>query len=243
LDYRASIIDWLNAANPPNISMDGLLAYYQTVSPRNVFLKSLPKDSNLIDLGAGEGQTAVLRTWPTFPRPDIKLAAISLEDAPGFDDYAEKYIGDFETSLPNFQTKGFDGVLCCHFIEHISSYEMVLEFIRDSLIVGGRAYIEWPHPISKSMPTCGELRDLGFNISTTNFFDDPTHIEPWEMQVIVKKAIDIDLQPEATGQIISPYVSDMMRDVGISSKDQPTLTFAVWGHVGWAQYVTLQRKS
>src|SRR5665647_2133829 len=54
--------------------------------------------------------------------------------------YAEKHIGDFATSLPNFQTKGFDGVLCCHFIEHISSYQTVLEFIRDSLVVGGRAY-------------------------------------------------------------------------------------------------------
>lgn len=238
----AEAIDWLKQAAKPTMSKEDVETYFQTINPRNVFMKNLPANSKVLDLGAGGGEMAVLRTWPTFPRPDIQLYAISLDDSPGFKNYAGKFIGDFERSTPSFGTN-FDGVLCCHFIEHISSFERVIDHISKCLRPGGRAYIEWPHHISKLMPTRDSLAALGYDVFTMNFHDDLTHLETWDCEALKLAAKARGLAPEACGQMVSPYLAEKLRDCGLAHRDKVNLTFALWAKFGWCQYLILQKDS
>lgn len=238
----ADLFRWLQAAKPPSMSLDDAHRYYQTISPRNVFMKSLPLGARMIDFGAGAGGTAALRTWPTFPRPDIRLFAIALDGAEHLGAYEEVFIGDFDKMRPAFRrAQVFDGISCCHCLEHLNRFEPALEWMHSVLAPDGRAYIEWPHHSSKHQPSRLRLIERGYDVSTINFFDDGSHIETWPMADIISVANRLGFDVEASGRILGPYLAERMRDVGIESKDQATLTFAIWLHVGFAQYVVLRK--
>jgi hypothetical protein len=110
-----------------------------------------------------------------------------------------------------------------------------------TLAPGGRAYIEWPHEASKQVISRGELLRLGYDVNTTNFFDDHTHVEAWPMFEVINEAKRLGFGVEGSSRIVPGYLGDMMRDTGLQAKDQTTVTFAVWAFTGWAQYVVLTK--
>jgi len=199
------LFKWLQAVQPPTMSLDEVHRYYQTISPRNVFMKNLPDGAKMVDFGAGSGGTAALRTWPTFPRPDIRLFAITLDGKEHLGAYEEVFVGDFEKTRPGFRReKTFDGISCCHCIEHLSRFEPALEWMRSILPSNGCAYIEWPHHSSKNQPSRLRLIELGYDVSTINFFDDRTHVETWPMADMISVAERLGFDVEASGRILGP---------------------------------------
>jgi SAM-dependent methyltransferase len=237
---ETKILDWLNEAKNPAIGRGEIVEYYQSISPRNIFLKTLPHGSRILDFGAGDGTTAILRDWPFPRRSDLRLFALSLDVGEHFDKYEEYWIGDFELDEPRFKVDQFDAILCCHCIEHIREYARLLNWFRRRLAPGGRIYIEWPHQVAKTTTRRSVLLDAGYEVSTTNFFDDLTHIETWDIDLIRAQAISTGLLPETSGRIRFPALAEAMRDIGVAERDMPTLTFSIWAHLGWAQYLILQ---
>lgn len=239
---EAHLDSWVASRGSSHLSNDAVDQYSHLVSPRSIFFRTLPLNANVLDLGAGDGGLSIYKTWPPpIDRPDIKLYALSLEWAERFKEYDGVEIGNFETERLSFGGVKFDAVLCSHFIEHISDLEIVFRFLDDKLAAGARVYFEWPHPHSKVIPPREFFLKRGLPVTTTNFFDDLTHLETWNMQAVVQKIESRGFAIESAGRIHFPFLADRLRDQAKSSNDMSIGTFAVWYKTGWAQYVVWSR--
>ena len=185
---------------------------YNLILPRNIFFKSLPANSEVLDVGAGDGSFAIQKRWPMFGRPDLRLYALSLEVGTHFDQYEAYEIKNFETDPDIFSGRTFDAVVCAHFIEHMRDPAPALEFIARKTRPGGRLYIEWPHPLTKKLPTRASLADRGVDISTFNFFDDQTHIDAWPAETLARLLQRNGFALEAGGRIYLPWMGEQMRE-------------------------------
>lgn len=242
MDSDGGLVSWLGAATTPALTKDQTIHYYHTSSPRTVFLKSVPSEGAGIDLGAGDGGTRKIRDWLHPPRPDIRLFAVSLEQNQGLAEYEERWIGDFEQNVPRFSRDTFDFILCCHFVEHIKDLWRFFGWVSSTLSPGGRIYIEWPHPDAKLQPRREDLFKLGYRPVITNFYDDATHVDAWNQEQLAEIAKSLGLRLTAWSQIKSPWVGDQMRNVALrGGGDDVDLTFAIWAHVGWAQYAIFEK--
>jgi SAM-dependent methyltransferase len=232
---------WLRDSCEPVFSKEFLKEYYQTVSPRVVFLKNLQPGSRVVDLGAGGGELAILREWPVLKRADLRLFAVSLERGRLFDSFEEVFIGNFEKAFPSFSVSQFEGIICAHFIEHMQDFARTICWMADNLAAGGRAYIEWPHACSKKLTTKSQLAKLGYAVSTTNFFDDATHVETWAVDDMIAEAHRYGCTTEAWGRIRMPFIAEQMRNYAVQHNDEVMLTFAIWSFFGWAQYLIISK--
>lgn len=235
---------WISSQTPEAPSADVLDQYAHLISPRSVFLKNVPPSANVLDLGAGDGGLSIYKTWPPFMvRQDIKLYGLSLEWAEQFSRYEKVEIGNFETQNLSFGGTKFDAVLCSHFIEHISDLQIVFKYLEGKLAPAARVYFEWPHPISKRLPSRDFFLDQGLPVTTTNFFDDHTHNETWDMRNVIENIEQRGFVLESMGRTHFPFLADCLKDRAKVSGDMSTGTFAVWYKTGWAQYVVWSRPS
>ena len=214
---------------------------YNALLPRLNFLKNLPRNSTLLDLGAGDGSLSTYREWPLNPRLDIRLLALSLSKGEMFNKYDGFELKNFETDPDIFSNERIDAVVCCHFIEHMTNPEPTIKFLANRLGSGGRIYLEWPHVLSKKMPQRQWLVDNGVNISTTRSDDDGTHIEAWDIGQIQSLIEANGFYVEATARIVLPDVADRMRDVSKKNNDVVGNTLAFWAKFGWSQYLIAER--
>jgi 2-polyprenyl-3-methyl-5-hydroxy-6-metoxy-1,4-benzoquinol methylase len=209
--------------------------------PRSIFLKNLPENSKILDVGAGEGALAIQKQWPMFPRQDLKMYALSLEVGPFFHLYETFEIKNFETDPDIFPGIEFDAMICAHFIEHMSEPAQSIEFFARRIRSGGRLYLEWPHPFTKKLPTSKSLSEQGFDVMTFNFFDDGTHIETWPVEMLLDLLKKNGFVLETGGRVYLPWIGEQMRDHARPEKDKIRLTIGSWAALGWAQYLVLNR--
>lgn len=235
-------VSFVKDAGEPQLTIPEIDTYYATITPRSVFFKNIVPGGELLDLGAGDGTMAVFREWPAFKRSDISMYAVSLAKGERFDQYDGHELGNFEEAFPDFGGRPFDAILCAHFIEHVKDPDRCIRWIAERLKPGGRLYLEWPHSISKRMPTRAVFTALGLDCSTTRFSDDGTHVEAWDTHLICGLLHRYGLMTEIAGRTHYPYLARQMRDAGIKTRNQVYGTFAIWGFVGWAQYVVAARQ-
>lgn len=241
-DMEEYLSAWVSARNLRPAPVASIDEYYNLVSPRSVFFKTVPADSRVLDLGAGDGGLSVYKVWPLVVRPDVDLFALSLEWTDRFAQYAGVEIGNFETEVLEFGGIKFDAVMCSHFIEHIADLSKVLTYVEARLKSGGRLYLEWPHPQTKLLPRREFFIGRGLPVMTTNFFDDGTHQETWSMEVVAQNLLARGYKIENYGRIHFPFVADCLRDKARDSGDQVAGTFAVWCKTGWAQYLVCSKR-
>lgn len=211
--------------------------YVNTVIPRSIYLRNAPADGHLLDLGAGDGGLAILKAWPLVTRADLRMHAVSLDAGDRFDLYEDYELGDFEKTLPDFGGLLFDSIVCSHFIEHLADPMRALRFFAARLKPGGTVYLEWPHPVSKIMPSLTVLQALGVNVMTTNFYDDGTHVDAWAMPDIVEGMQAAGLQINACGRVWFDFIADQLLAYGKATSNAVDLTYAVWYKFAWAQYL------
>jgi len=236
------VVSFVKDAQEPTLTVPEIDDYYATITPRSVFFKNIVPGGKLLDLGAGDGMMSVFRDWPAFKRTDIGMYAVSLAKGERFDQYDGYELGNFDDAFPDFGGRPFDAVLCAHFIEHIKDPERCIRWIAERLKPDGRLYLEWPHSVSKRMPSSSVFKALGLDVSTTRFSDDATHIEAWNIDLICGLLHRYGLMTEIVGRTHYPYLARAMRDVGIKTRNQVYGTFAIWGFVGWAQYVVAAKR-
>ena len=234
-------LDFVKSSTPADWDKSLLDQFVYTVIPRSIFLRSLPRGAHVLDLGAGDGSLAIFKGWPLVSRPDIKMYAVSLDVGERFDLYESYELSNFEEKLPDFGGMMFDAVVCAHFIEHLTDPSRALKFFSSRLKPGGRVYLEWPHPISKTMPSLTAFHELGVKVMTTNFFDDQTHVDAWNIDKIVEYASDAGLQINTYGRLWFDYAADQLLAHGKASNDPVALTYAVWYKFAWAQYLLLSK--
>jgi hypothetical protein len=220
---------------------DDIVYTFNCLMPRLNFLKNVPQGATCLDLGAGEGSLATYRNWPLNKRDDIRLLALSLDQGSLFHLYDGVELRNFETDGEIFAGEDIGAVFCCHFIEHMSDPTATIDFLSRRLTSGSRVYLEWPHEISKRMPSKTWLRDHGVSLFTSHFFDDGSHIEAWDMQTITSLLRARGFGIETLGRVILPHASSRLRDAYAGQNDEVINTMAFWAHFGWAQYLIAEK--
>lgn len=232
---------WFTTRGFPTTDFVTIDQFYHIVLPRNIFFKSLPSNSRILDVGAGDGALAIQKRWPMVERQDVKLYALSLDVGIHFALYENFEVKNFETDPDVFSGQSFDAIVCAHFIEHMSDPARSVEFFARKLRAGGRLYIEWPHPLTKKLPTRMSLLDRGIDVSTFNFFDDQTHVDAWPAEMLTTLFEKSDFAVETGGRIYLPWLGEQMRECAFNEEDNTRLTLGAWAAFGWAQYLVLNR--
>jgi SAM-dependent methyltransferase len=236
------IRSWYEAAAKSALSDGDALEAWHMLSPQCRFLKALPENAAVLDVGAGDGALQVYRSWPEPKRPDLTMYAFAMDRGALFDRYDGSELGMWPAGRPDFGGKSFDAIFAANFIEHI---EGPLDFIRWTaarLAPGGRVFLEWPRETSLSLPTTAELQAIGIDVMAGNYFDDATHRAELPAAADVQAAlIGAGLQIEATGIVQTPWLQDHLMAIGKLTNDRVHRTMAYWSFTGWTQYIVAGR--
>lgn len=234
------ICRWFDKERSPKLGKDSVAQLYFTFHPRTAFLKTLPSDSEVVDIGAGDGSLSIFRSWPEPIRSDLRLYAYSIEKGKLFDDFSGYEISNWNIDQPDFDGKRFDAVVCAHFIEHIEDPLSLVAWAARKLRKGGRIYLEWPSPNSTSLPARAELEERGVPLIISRFDDDGTHQELPDGDAIVNAMLENGFKLESRGIVRLPWLEDEMLGHYRESEDGFYRQAAFWSYTGWAQYVVAE---
>jgi len=235
------IRDWFVAARRPLLPAERVMEMYFTFHPRTSFLKNLPRNSEVVDIGAGDGSLSVFLSWPAPKRTDLELHAYSIEKGASFDEFKSYELSDWNVAQPEFKGRTFDAVVCAHFIEHIADPNSFIDWAARKLNPGGRVYLEWPSPASLALPSRTELVPLGVDLVISNFHDDASHRDLPDGDAISAACVARGFSIEARGIVRLPWLEDEMLAHFRHDADGFPRQAAFWSRTGWSQYLVLQR--
>jgi SAM-dependent methyltransferase len=226
----------------PVLSFDQAIESLHLFSPRCRFVKTLPHGAALLDVGAGDGSLQVYRNWPAPDRHDLRLFAWAATKGAQFDRYDGYEIGHWPNTLPDFGDRLFDAILAVNFIEHIDDPMAFAQWAPSRLNPGGLIFLEWPAPISATLPTAEEFRAVGLPIMTGNYFDDATHraVIP-QFTAVADVLIGAGLSPRESGTVAVPFFDQEVAIHAANKRDAVNLTLAYWSMTGWCQYLVATR--
>ena len=214
------------------------LSYLLRFSPRFKFLKYLPVNGSVLDVGCGNCQAVKL--FKTY-RPDLELKGIDL--------VYHKCCGDIlngfkkvnlESEFLPFENESFDGVRFSHVLEHLENTNLVRVEMFRVLKYGGYIYVETPHPISLRLPCKEILGKLGIPGGPFNFYDDKTHrgkpVPLWKLELWLS---EIGFDCFEKGRVHNPFkfiFSPFALGGGIIFRNDLLVTSAIWEMSGWCSY-------
>lgn len=232
---------WFDLERKPRLDEGRVMELYFTFHPRTAFLKTLPVDSKVVDIGAGDGSLSVFRAWPSPERNDLRMYAYSMEKGRLFDDFDGFEVSDWNVTRPEFDGITFDAIICAHFIEHIADPTSFVTWAARKLNERGRVYLEWPSPNSLALPSRAELENVGVPLIISRFDDDHTH-----RTLPDGDAMAADLQANgfsiaARGIVRLPWLEDEMLAHFSEANDGFSRQAAFWSYTGWSQYIIAER--
>lgn len=209
--------------------------------PRFRFLKTLPLDAHLLDIGAGSGGLIQWRDWLSPMRPDLQFYGVDLSRGEFAGRYADWRVANLDEGLPQFQHP-FDGFLASHLIEHLASPAALFSAMRRQARPGARVYLEWPHPRTQHFPKATELAAHGFVMQTLNFFDDGTHIATPSRAEILSQLDAAGFEEVEGGDISLGLLAEEVLVRGRKRDDLTWRQMGLWAATGWSQYVIARAK-
>ncbi len=238
----AHIRAWMAAARRTHLPDESAVEAWHSLSEQCRFVKTLPTAASLLDVGAGDGALQIYRSWPQPPRPDLTMFAFALDPGPMFDRYDGYELGRWPEVRPDFGGRSFDAVFAANFIEHIDDPLGFIRWATGRLTARGRIFIEWPRPESKLLPTVAELRSVGLDVMTGNYFDDATHRHDLPSQkAVLGELAAAGMRIEATGVTRVPFFEDHLLALGLDKDDRVSRTLAYWSFTAWCQFVVAER--
>jgi SAM-dependent methyltransferase len=216
-------------------------AYWQA-HPRFQFFKALPQDARLLDVGAGSGGLALWRDYMQPARNDVSMFAVDMYKGEYFDRYQGFQICNLDTDAISFEANSFEAALASHLLEHVKSPSALLSQIADKLKVGGVCYLEVPSWHTKELPHRDRFTALGWPMMISNFFDDGTHLETFQLDELVALGRSAGMTPVASGFITNPFLADRMMAFGIEHQDAELLLYGFWMRTRWAQYALFEKR-
>ncbi|MEW6658038.1 MAG: class I SAM-dependent methyltransferase [Thermodesulfobacteriota bacterium] len=140
------------------------------------FYRSLHSASKVLDLGCehGWGSIELKNMYPEIEVHGIDILPES--EIPGFICYT---VTDLDEGLLPYPDSHFDAVIFSHVIEHLRAPMQLGKEIHRVMKSGAQIYVEAPNWTTILVPSCGFHRE---QLNPFNFFDDPTHLQPWTKQ-------------------------------------------------------------
>jgi predicted O-methyltransferase YrrM/SAM-dependent methyltransferase len=205
------------------------------VHPRWRFLKELPPNATLLDIGAGSGGLAFWRSEPP-ERCDIRFYGVDLQIGAHAGLYQGWEVVNLDVAKPSFPGVKFSGFLASHLIEHLADPEALIAYMASVAQPGARVYLEWPSPKTALFPTRDELfAATGCNVSTLNFFDDKTHKAVLEPEYVVSLLVRHGFRIVNGGEInLGDIALEAMAHGRERGADMQT---GLWYATGWATYL------
>lgn len=236
MDLQA-VVEWYRRDRHPTTSPARLQELYFQFHPRTAFLKMLPANACLVDVGAGDGSLSMFGKWPAPARHDLRMHAYSLEKGRLFDKFDGYELSDWNLQPPAFTGLTFDAVLCSHFIEHIREPGSLAEWAVQRLRPRGRLYVEWPSPNSLELPPCAQLHEHGVDLMISRFDDDSTHQALPDRGSFEQALVRAGLQVEQAGIIRLPWLEEELMANFRDSPDPFMRQAAFWSWTGWSKFV------
>jgi SAM-dependent methyltransferase len=236
------VVEWFARARKPRLGPDEAQELYFRQHPRTLFIKALPSNAKVVDIGAGDGSLSVFRGWPEPVRDDLGLYAYSIEKGTRFDDFDGYEISDWNLQPPEFEGIRFDAVVSGHFIEHIDEPGSLATWMARKLVPGGRAYIEWPSPHSLDLPSQRALAERGVPLTISRFDDDCTHQVLPTRDAVVSGLELAGFDIEQQGIVRMPWIEEQLMASFRDSEDGFCRQAAFWLMTGWSQFVIAARK-
>jgi len=107
---------------------------------RAKFISEIPKFGRLLDIGSSDGGT--LRHFYEM-RPDLKFYATDIEGTPEkYPPGCEFHRCDIQKDRLPWENETFDAITVMHVIEHLFTYDNLLEMCYKLLKTGGKVYFE-----------------------------------------------------------------------------------------------------
>ncbi len=242
LQTAEGIREWFLAEREAHLRKEQAQELLHRFHPRVIFLKTLPFNACLLDVGAGEGSLHILREWPSPSRLDLQIYAYSLEKGQYFDHLNGYEIGHWPEEKPGFPGVEFDAVYCSHFLEHIGDRTGFITWCCDRLSADGRLYLEWPSPYSLSLPTRNELEETGIKLMISNYLDDPSHADLPAREDVLTLLVEAGFFIEQTGVIRFPFVeNEILAHFATVDGYAFERLSAFWSKTYWSQYIVASK--
>lgn len=192
------------------------------------FLRTLPKQATILDVGCGSSSAArYKRTIPSAYYVGLDVGDWHQTEASKnmMDEYLVVPSEEFASAI-EAMPRHFDAVISSHNIEHCEDPPAVLEAMIRALKPGGRLYMAFPSEASAEFPS---------RAGTLNFFDDPTHRKLPSYQeilqrlradgLIVERAYERyrPALPYVAGALLEPYSAT------VKKVDSYGASWAFWG--------------
>jgi SAM-dependent methyltransferase len=232
---------WFDKPRTRSVAEGRVMELYFTFHPRTAFLKTLPPDASVADIGAGDGSLSVFKGWPVPERKDLKMYAYSIEKGRLFDEFEGYEISDWNVAPPEFDGRTFDAILSAHFIEHIADPTSFVAWAARKLNADGRIYLEWPSKASLDLPPRKDLEAAGIPMIISRFNDDSTHRQLPDGDVMVAAFEAAGFVIETRGIVRLPWLEDEMLAHFKDSDVRFPRQAAFWSRTGWSQYLVIRR--
>jgi len=158
------------------------------------FVAAVPAGGALLDLGSSDGETL---SHMAELRPDVRFFAADVAGKPErYPQGCQFHRADLERDKLPWPDGSVDAITCMHLVEHLSDLTQLVLEARRLLKVGGRIYIETPHPRSLTMPSPPGAAAGTF---TLNFYDDPTHVRLVAIGALAQRLTGAGFEVTASG--------------------------------------------
>lgn len=195
----------------------------------------------VLDVGCGNHSPSVTKRF--FPLAEYhgidQVGPEDKSDIGAVDKFFQLNLDEVDISRSVTET-AYDAIIFSHVIEHLSEPHRVAEQLASKLRPGGKMYIESPARVSLRLP---RAENGWFGIKgCLNFYDDPTHRELVDLQVLRRALIDQGYEVSRVRRrllwrrvvLLPGYVV-----VGILSRGYVPAS-VVWDVTGFAQWITVE---
>jgi hypothetical protein len=87
------VAEWSDPTQIPVMSESDAEGAFHTFGPRSRFLKTLPLQATVLDVGAGDGSSLVFKSWPAPARPDLRMFAWAGDKGEHFEEFEDWEVG------------------------------------------------------------------------------------------------------------------------------------------------------
>ena len=234
------LLAWISQSCSSEVAVHDAHDWYLIQLPRIVYLKNLPENSVLLDVGAGDGSLILFRDWLAFSRLDLVFVGLSMEPGLHTERYDEFHTCDLDKEKPILR-KSPTAIIACQLVEHVKDYRELLKWFFELLPSGGTVFIDWPSPHTVDLPSRKVFESKGYDITTLNFFDDRTHTNAISIEEIVSSAKELGFLIVNQGMVDMPYLASRLRDEGRMKNDGYLLSMAMWLRTNFVSYCTLRK--